>query len=79
VRKTLRRVQQEDGVAILYTSHNMRDIEEICDRVLFLHDGHLMTEGTPAQVVEQFRTHNLEEVFIRIARSGEVIKAGGSR
>jgi ABC-2 type transport system ATP-binding protein len=79
VRKILRRVQQEDGVAILYTSHNMRDIEEICDRVLFLHDGHLRAEGTPAQVIEQFRTHNLEEVFIRIARSGEVIKAGGSR
>jgi ABC-type Na+ transport system ATPase subunit NatA len=47
--------------------------------VLFLHDGHLMTEGTPAQVIEQFRTHNLEEVFIRIARSGEVVKAGGAR
>jgi ABC-2 type transport system ATP-binding protein len=79
VRKILRRVQQEDGVAILYTSHNMRDIEEICDRVLFLHDGRLMAEGTPAQIIEQFRTRNLEEVFIRIARSGEVIKAGGER
>ena len=52
VRKILRRVQQEDGVAILYTSHNMRDIEEICDRVLFLRAGHLMTEGTPAQVID---------------------------
>jgi ABC-2 type transport system ATP-binding protein len=79
VRKILRRVQQEDGVAMLYTSHNMRDIEEICDRVLFLHNGHLMAEGTPAQIIEQFRTRNLEEVFIRIARSGEVVKAGGQR
>jgi ABC-2 type transport system ATP-binding protein len=79
VRKILRRVQQEDSVAILYTSHNMRDIEEICDRVLFLRAGHLMAEGTPTQVIEQFRTHNLEEVFIRIARSGEVINAGGPR
>jgi ABC-2 type transport system ATP-binding protein len=79
VRKILRRVQQEDGVAMLYTSHNMRDIEEVCDRVLFLHNGHLMAEGTPAQVMEQFRTRNLEEVFIRIARSGEVVKAGDHR
>jgi ABC-2 type transport system ATP-binding protein len=77
VRKILRRVQQEDGVAILYTSHNMRDIEEICDRVLFLRAGRLTAEGTPAQVVEQFRTRNLEEVFIRIARSGEVVDGGG--
>jgi ABC-2 type transport system ATP-binding protein len=79
VRKILQRVQQEDGVAMLYTSHNMRDIEEICDRVLFLHNGHLITEGTPTQVVEQFRTHSLEEVFIRIARSGEVLADGGGR
>jgi ABC-2 type transport system ATP-binding protein len=79
VRKILRRVQQEDGVAMLYTSHNMRDIEEICDRVLFLHNGRLITEGTPAQVIERFRTRNLEEVFIRIARSGEVINDGGRR
>lgn len=79
VRKILRRVQQEDGVAMLYTSHNMRDIEEICDRVLFLHNGRLMTEGTPSQVVQQFRTRSLEEVFIRIARSGEVVAEGGGR
>jgi ABC-2 type transport system ATP-binding protein len=79
VRKILRRVQQEDGVGMLYTSHNMRDIEEICDRLLFLHNGRLMTEGTPAQVVEQFRTRSLEEVFIRIARSGEVVSEGGRR
>jgi ABC-2 type transport system ATP-binding protein len=79
VRKILRRVQQEDGVAMLYTSHNMRDIEEVCDRVLFLHNGRLMAEGTPAQVIAQFRTRSLEEVFIRIARSGEVVSDGGRR
>jgi ABC-2 type transport system ATP-binding protein len=79
VRKILRRVQQEDGVAMLYTSHNMRDIEEVCDRVLFLHNGRLITEGTPVQVIERFRTRDLEEVFIRIARSGEVVAEGGGR
>jgi ABC-2 type transport system ATP-binding protein len=79
VRKILRRVQQEEGVAMLYTSHNMRDIEEICDRVLFLHSGRLITEGTPLRVLEQFRTRSLEEVFIKIARSGEVVADGSGR
>jgi ABC-2 type transport system ATP-binding protein len=79
VRKILRRVQQEEEVAMLYTSHNMRDIEEICDRVLFLHNGRLIAEGTPAQMVERFRMQSLEEVFIRIARSGEVVTDGGGR
>jgi hypothetical protein len=39
----------------------------------------LMAEGTPAQMVERFRTQSLEEVFIRIARSGEVVTDGGGR
>lgn len=78
VRKLLRQVQQEQGMAILYTSHNMRDVEVVCDRVLFVHKGRLIAEGTAQQVVERFRTHTLEEVFIQIARSGEVVAGGDS-
>ncbi|MBI3325229.1 MAG: ABC transporter ATP-binding protein [Nitrospinae bacterium] len=73
VRKWLRQIQQGQDLAVIYTSHNMRDIEEVCDRVLFLQKGRLIAEGTPQQVVEQFGTHSLEEVFIRIARTGEVV------
>jgi ABC-2 type transport system ATP-binding protein len=76
VRKLLRRIQREQNMAMLYTSHNMRDVEEVCDRILFIHNGRLIAEGTPEQVVEQFRTRSLEEVFIRIARSGEVLVGG---
>lgn len=77
VRKLLRQIQREQEMAMLYTSHNMRDVEEVCDRILFIHNGRRLAEGTPQQVVEQFRTRNLEEVFIRIARSGEVVTGGG--
>lgn len=72
VRKLLRRVQQERGITILYTSHNMRDIEEVCDRVVFIARGRKIAEGTPRQIVEQFKQKSLEDVFIRIARSGDV-------
>lgn len=76
VRKLLRRIQHQQGVTMLYTSHNMRDVEEVCDRLLFLHNGRRLAEGTPSQMIEQFRTRTLEEVFIRIARSGEVVVGG---
>lgn len=72
VRKLLRRVQQERGITILYTSHNMRDIEEVCDRVVFIARGRKIAEGTPRQIVEQFKQKSLEDVFIRIARSGDI-------
>ena len=46
----------------------MRDIEEVCDRVLFLHEGSILAEGTADQITEQFQGKDLDEVFIKIAR-----------
>jgi ABC-2 type transport system ATP-binding protein len=77
VRKLLLNIQREQHMTMLYTSHNMRDIEEICNRILFVHNGRLLAEGTAHQIKEQFRSQSLEEVFIRIARSGEVVAEGG--
>ncbi len=75
VRKILRRVQQENGLAILYTSHNMRDIEEVCDRVLFMHKGKVVTEGSPQEVLDKFKQTSMEDVFIRIVRDGDIEEA----
>ena len=71
VRKLLRRIQLERGIAILYTSHNMRDIEEVCDRVLFMHTGKVVAEGSPAEVIAKFDETTMEQVFIRIVRGGD--------
>lgn len=73
VRKLLRRIQREKGMTMVYTSHNMRDVEEVCDRVLFLHKGRIIAEGTPQQVIEKFQQKSLEDVFIRVARSGDLL------
>ena len=72
VRKLLRRIQRERGITVLYTSHNMLEIEEICDRVIFLHHGRKMAEGAPKEVIARFNQKSLEQVFIRIARDGEL-------
>lgn len=78
VRKVVRRVRDERHPGILYTSHNMRDIEEVCDRVIFLHQGRIVAEGTPDAIVHRFAEDSLEDVFIRIARSGDLEAAGGA-
>lgn len=72
VRKTIRKVQAERQISILYTSHNMRDIEEVCDRVIFLHKGKVVTQGTPTEIVARMKENTLEDVFIKIARSGDI-------
>ena len=73
VRKLLRQIQRERNITMIYTSHNMRDVEEVCDRVVFLHKGRIMAEGTPTEVIAQFNHKSLEEVFITVARSGDLL------
>lgn len=75
VRKLLRKLQKETGISILYTSHNMRDIEEVCDRLVFLHNGKVLAEGTPGEVHANFNRSSLEDLFIGVAR-GEVDSMG---
>ncbi len=73
VRKILKTIQKEKNIGILYTSHNMPEVEEICDRILFIHEGKTIAEGTPQEVLKSFRSNSLEQVFIRIVRSGDVV------
>ncbi len=72
VRETLRAQQRQRGVTIVYTSHNMREVERLCDRVLFLSRGREVASGTPRDVMERARQQTLEDVFIRIARDGRL-------
>ena len=75
VRKLLRKLQHENGLSILYTSHNMRDIHEVCDRLIFLHGGKVLAEGTPDLIAEKFNRSSLEDLFIGVAR-GEIDAIG---
>jgi len=73
VRKLLRRIQSERQITMVYTSHNMRDVEEVCDRVLFMHKGRIIAESTPQQVKDKLNQKSLEDVFISVARGGDVL------
>ena len=67
-RRLLKDITRNKGVAILYTSHNMGEMEEICDRVIFMDRGRIAAIGSLQEIKEEFKTDNLEEVFLRIAR-----------
>ena len=70
VRTTLQQVQEERGVTMIYTSHNMREVELMCDRVIFLSRGNIVAQGSPQEVLHRAQRQSLEEVFITIARDG---------
>ena len=67
-RSLLKSIKKERGLSILYTSHNMREMEEISDRLVFLDRGKVIAEGKPRDLVEEFHGEDLEEVFLRVAR-----------
>jgi len=66
--KLLKKIQKEKGVTILYTSHNMAEVEEICDRIIFIQKGKIKDEGTPEELVKKYGHEDLNEVFLTIAR-----------
>ena len=70
VRETLQHMQRERQVTMLYTSHNMHEIERMCDRVIFLAQGCIVTQGTPQDVLRRAQSASLEELFISIAHNG---------
>lgn len=70
-RTLLKQIKEERTISILYTSHNMREIEEMSDRIIFLHQGKIIAEGKPEKVIRDFQGESLEEVFLKIAREGK--------
>ena len=60
-------------MGIVYTSHNMPEVEEICDQIIFIHEGKTIARGTPQTIMNHFESKTLEQVFIKIVRSGDLI------
>lgn len=78
VRKTLKRIQRERNLGVIYTSHNMLEVEALCDRILFIHHGKTIAQGTPESVKKVFDSHSLDEMFIKIVRGGDVVTGDAS-
>jgi ABC-2 type transport system ATP-binding protein len=68
VRTHLETYQRGKGATILLASHNMAEVERLCDRVIMLKQGKIVGDGTPAEFLARYGRKNLEEVFLDLAR-----------
>ena len=66
VREIIKRYVRERGVTMLLSSHNMLEVEHLCERVALLNKGKIVAEGKPQQLKEKFGSANLEEVFAKV-------------
>jgi ABC-2 type transport system ATP-binding protein len=77
VRSRLEDYRVSRNATILLASHNMVEVERLCDRVLILRRGKIVDDGSPDAVIAKYGRSNLEEVFLDIARgrSAEEVRA----
>jgi len=68
VRTQIRQFTTAGSGGVLWTSHNMYEVEDVCDRVLFLSHGKILLEGNPKTLPAEHGKANLEELFITVAR-----------
>jgi len=68
VREIIKKYVREHGVTVLLSSHNMLEVEYLCNRVALINKGRLVAEGAPQELKEKFGCSNLEEVFAKVVK-----------
>ena len=68
IRERIKALADQENCGILWTSHNMYEVEAVCNRVMFLSHGQVLLEGDPRTLPEAHGSSTLEELFIRVAR-----------
>jgi len=66
VREIIKKYAAQHGVTILLSSHNMLEVEHLCNTVALLDKGKIVVEGKPQELKERYQTANLEEVFAKV-------------
>jgi ABC-2 type transport system ATP-binding protein len=68
IRDKIKEYVAQTQTAVLWTSHNMREIEDVCDHVLFMSHGHILLSGNPRTLASEYGKKDLEDLFIAVAR-----------
>jgi ABC-2 type transport system ATP-binding protein len=66
IRQIIKQYVKQNGVTVLLSSHNMLEVEYLCDRVALINKGKIILEGTPPALKTQYNSQNLEEVFAKV-------------
>ena len=64
----LKNYRDSQGATILFASHDMREVELLCDEVLLMKKGKLIERGSPQNLLYKHKRENLEQVFLDLSR-----------
>ena len=68
VRSRLEAYRRDNHATILLASHNMNEVERLCERVIIMKKGHIEDDDTPTRLLSRYGRETLEEVFLDVAR-----------
>ena len=57
---------RDRGKTVIFSTHVMREVEKLCDRIGIIHDGRLLAEGTLADLRQRFGKQDLEDIFVEV-------------
>ena len=69
VREYLEKYKKKNELTILLASHNMNEVERLCDSIVIMRQGEIVDRGTCGDLINKHGRENLEETFLKIARS----------
>jgi ABC-2 type transport system ATP-binding protein len=67
VRKIIKNTTQ-NGTTVLLSSHNMLEVEYLCDRIALISEGIIIEEGKPKALMDKYKANNIEEVFTKVVK-----------
>lgn len=75
IREKIKAYAASNAGGVLWTSHNMYEVTDVCDRILFLSRGKILLEGNPKTLPREHGKENLEELFISIANEPLILES----
>ena len=69
VRSYIQEYRSKNQVTILLASHNMNEVERLCDSIIMMKKGKIIDKGTCNEIIKKHGRNNLEETFLKLARS----------
>ena len=73
IRKYIQSYKSKNKITILLASHNMAEVERLCDSIIMMKNGKIIDEGTSEEIIKKHGRNNLEETFLKIVRSKDEI------
>ena len=67
VRTLVKKLKHEGGI-VIYSTHQLAEAQQVCDRIIIIHNGGIMADGKPAELIDSTQSSNLEDAYVKLTQ-----------